>query len=259
MEIAERISPFTPEWIQGAGVHLSRYRFACNYIKNKKVLDVGCGVGYGSYMMAEAGAKTVLGIDLNQQCIDRAQAEFKRDNLRFIVDDAQVFKQTEKFKPFDTIVSFENIEHLPHPEDFMQKSTLLLESDGKLVISTPDTRYTRKDKDGKLLNKYHKSEMTQAQFSELIEKYYQTLKIFYQTVSLEGLRAQRLKYIVNHFSGSKTFKLENVIRRLFRKAPLETDLFISAESDFEIVSKPLYELHIYALVAVASKIKTDYV
>lgn len=253
MEIAERISPNTPEWIQGAGEHLSRYRFACQYVRGKRVLDVGCGVGYGSYMMAEAGADFVLGVDIDRNCIQTAHSHFKRDNAEFCVDNAQILDGARNYMPFDVIVSFENIEHLENPESFMQKSVQLLNKNGQLIVSTPDPRYSRKDENGQLLNKFHISEMSLEQFIQLISKYYENYQIYYQILSLEGLRAKRAQAIINHFGSSKTLKFENILRRLFKKAPFQIDLNINAESDFEIVSKPFLDTVIYAFIAIAEK------
>ena len=49
--------------------HLERYRFARGFADGRRVLDIACGAGYGSQMLAEAGAETVTGVDLNQDII----------------------------------------------------------------------------------------------------------------------------------------------------------------------------------------------
>lgn len=251
MEIAERISPFTPEWIRSGGEHLCRYRYAGQYVQGKRVLDVGCGIGYGSYLLSDSGAEFVLGIDWDQDCIKKAKKVFKKNNLEYVVDDAQALTNTKNYNNFDIVVSFENIEHLPKPDVFLNKCVQLLHPEGMLIVSTPNGATSWKNSNGAPLNPYHPSEMTEEEFQTLLSKYFEIVKIQYQIMTLEGLRAQRLNHIISHIGTSKTFKFEQFLRKIFRKTPLSTDLNIHAESDFEITSKPFWDSHIFAFVAIA--------
>src|SRR5436305_1525474 len=55
------IHPATPWW----GEHRCRYRFALPYARGARVLDIACGTGFGAAMLAEAGARSVCGVDLD--------------------------------------------------------------------------------------------------------------------------------------------------------------------------------------------------
>ena len=58
--------------------HLIVYKFANDFCKNKKVLDAGCGEGYGSWFLSE-DANEVIGIDVSCEAIQHAQKKYKRE------------------------------------------------------------------------------------------------------------------------------------------------------------------------------------
>src|SRR4051794_1162279 len=63
--------------------HLSRYYQALRYIDGEcRVLDVACGKGYGSALLATR-AKHVTGIDLNNPSLEFARANFARENIEY--------------------------------------------------------------------------------------------------------------------------------------------------------------------------------
>src|SRR5512139_3486774 len=63
--------------------HLHRYRFAKEFVKGKKVLDLACGEGYGSLMLSEE-AGDVTGIDIDETTIRHASSKYLRGNLKFL-------------------------------------------------------------------------------------------------------------------------------------------------------------------------------
>src|SRR5437763_14770065 len=89
--------------------HLHRYAVADELVKNKKVLDLACGEGYGSFLMATK-AHSVTGIDNNSIVIKNASEKYKRTNLEFI--EGQAEKLPFEDHSYDLVVSFETLEHL---------------------------------------------------------------------------------------------------------------------------------------------------
>lgn len=61
---------------------LSRYIIASDLVEDMKVLDTGCGLGWGSYILS-LKAKEVLGIDVNENSISYATSNWKANNLSF--------------------------------------------------------------------------------------------------------------------------------------------------------------------------------
>ena len=98
--------------------HLARYEYARQFVAGLDVLDVACGTGYGSQMLADAGAKSVLGVDISREAIEFARGHHASDRTRFELGDAQNLYDIPREK-FDAIVSFETVEHVPNADAFL--------------------------------------------------------------------------------------------------------------------------------------------
>lgn len=155
--------------------HLERYSFALDFIKNKKVLDIACGTGYGSKLMAEAGAEKVVGGDIEEGAIREAQALKRIDNLDFLVVNAMKMPFAEK--EFDIVVSFETIEHLSNPEKFIKEIARVLKSGGYLILSTPNRIATKKIG---IDNPFHLREFAKREIAQLLSDYFGKIEIFGQ-------------------------------------------------------------------------------
>ena len=92
--------------------HLERYYFARDFIKNKKVLDIAWGIGYGSEILGRH-AKKIIGGDISIETIKFARKKYPNKKINSLQIDAT--KMDLKSNSFDVVVSFETIEHF---EDF---------------------------------------------------------------------------------------------------------------------------------------------
>ena len=156
-------------------LHLARYRFAARLVADKDVLDVACGTGYGSAMLASAGARQVTGVDIAPEAISHASAHFARENLTFVRMDVQDLRE---IPPVDLVVSFETIEHLEDPMRFLQEVTNVMKVGGELVISTPvRMRGTLLDAPE---NPFHLREWSPPEFEELLRKFFTDVQIMFQ-------------------------------------------------------------------------------
>ena len=128
-------------------LHRERYGWASEHVVGKDVLDLACGVGYGSAMMAEAGAKSVTGVDISPEAIAEAESSFQAPNLAFFCSDYRLLKsggapvplQEAYQRGFDVAVSLETIEHLPDPADLVRVLHAGLRPGGILIASVPVT------------------------------------------------------------------------------------------------------------------------
>ena len=66
--------------------HMSRYHFIKNLVRGKKVLDIGCGAGYGSKILSETAA-VVVGIDIDNDAITHAAENYGSDTVSFVAGD----------------------------------------------------------------------------------------------------------------------------------------------------------------------------
>lgn len=122
-----------------AAQHIVRYAAVKDIVVGKRVLDVACGEGYGARLLLEWGAREVVGLDISPDAIATATRQFGGKNVAFLVGDAGSLETAlADVEPFDLLVSFETVEHLARPDDFLAALPGLLAPDGVIVISCPN-------------------------------------------------------------------------------------------------------------------------
>lgn len=151
--------------------HLHRYHSIIPFIKQKTVLDIACGEGYGTDLIAKHAHK-VYGVDLDQSCIKWATEKYvpANNNLEFktgSVDNIPVANNS-----IDVIVSFETIEHVNSDtqQRFMAEVKRVLKSNGILIISTPNTaNYTNRYEHH---NEFHLKEFQKEEFHAFLKSHF---------------------------------------------------------------------------------------
>ncbi|MFC0203439.1 methyltransferase domain-containing protein [Novosphingobium soli] len=114
--------------------HVARYAFAAQLAADADVLDVGCGVGYGSQWLGKAGARSVLGFDISADAIDHARMNYFHPAVSFKVQDATAIEPGDGY---DLVTCFELIEHIEEQEHVLDLIKGALREGGVLAISTP--------------------------------------------------------------------------------------------------------------------------
>ena len=179
--------------------HLHRYAFATELIKEKKVLDIACGDGYGSNLMAKE-ANEVYGIDIDSKTINEAKVKYQKKNLSFVegsIENIQLPAAT-----FEAVVCFETIEHIDNHDKAISEIKKILKPDGVLIISTPEKgNYT--DKPGNR-NPFHKKELTESEFVDLLKKYFEFISVSHQNFLSTSIITQQptgnFKYYEGNFN-----------------------------------------------------------
>lgn len=108
----------------------ARYHFAKTITKNKSVIDIACGTGYGSAILADE-ANSVIGVDISPISIAYANKHYKKEKINFIIDD--FFSCQQKA---DVAISFETIEHLKSDLNKTVNHLLLLANE-LVICSVP--------------------------------------------------------------------------------------------------------------------------
>ena len=104
-------------------------------LKNKKILDVGCGGGILSESLALKGAK-VKGIDLAEGPLKVAKIREQKSNLGITYEKIETSKLIKKKEKFDVITCLEMLEHVPDPEKTVKECSELLNDNGDIFFST---------------------------------------------------------------------------------------------------------------------------
>jgi 2-polyprenyl-3-methyl-5-hydroxy-6-metoxy-1,4-benzoquinol methylase len=154
-------------WDSLGSQHVARYLWARSRVGHGLVLDVACGTGYGSALLAAPGRR-LLGIDASAAAVGQANRDFASDDVRFEVGDATRLPVADS--SVDFVVSFETIEHLAEPTEFVDEVARVLRTGGTLLLSTPDRDvYSGGRTDGRSNNPFHPSEMTRSELLALLQ------------------------------------------------------------------------------------------
>jgi SAM-dependent methyltransferase len=141
-------------------LHLARYAFAASHLRSGRALDIACGVGYGTRLLAErgGGGQCVVGVDVSAAAVAHAREHYGGAGVEYRVCDALAFEDPEGF---DTIVSLETVEHVADPELLIARLVGLLRPGGVLIASVPTTPSVD-------LNPHHRHDFTERSFRRLV-------------------------------------------------------------------------------------------
>ena len=114
--------------------HMARYLWASELASGRAVLDAGCGVGYGTALLAGAGATEAVGIDVSSESVEAGRAGAP-DNASFVVGDIHALPFEDG--RFGLVVCFEVIEHVEEQDAVLAELARVLASDGVLALSSP--------------------------------------------------------------------------------------------------------------------------
>lgn len=173
----ERYVPGT--WSEIAAYeHRPRYAFASSLAAGKRVLDFGCGSGYGAADLAKEAAH-VTAVDISEEALAYAREHHKASNLVFERRD----DLAEGLEPasFDLITCFELVEHLARADQLRLLTSLkrLLTEDGLLLISTPNPAATANYGE----NPFHLHEMSEAQFRATLTSAFPEVRFLGQVIA----------------------------------------------------------------------------
>jgi SAM-dependent methyltransferase len=159
----ERTLPDVPEenyWFQR---HLVVYEWIRRRVGGLRVVDMACGEGYGSDVLARSAA-SVVGVDANPEAHEHAKARYTRPGLRFERDMIQTFAQDA-----DAIVFLQTIEHVPEPGELLEHFKRISDV---AYISTPNVLTLAPQGAERSGNPWHVHEYRAQEFRELLERHF---------------------------------------------------------------------------------------
>ncbi len=143
-----------------------------------KILDCGCGAGYGSLILGELTNSEVVGADVDDEAVQIARMlHLGERNILF--QRKPLEEKAKNGERFDYLVSLETMEHVEHPRLFLEAALELLQEEGSLFLSVPHWRFHGTD-----LNSDHRTNWTLEKLTALFQRYFQNFQILVSEVSI---------------------------------------------------------------------------
>ncbi|MFQ5578179.1 MAG: class I SAM-dependent methyltransferase, partial [Anaerolineae bacterium] len=153
--------------------HMASYQEALRYSYGRKVLDIGCGVGYGAFFLAAYGAGQVVGVDVSGNALAYARRVYHHPVLRYL--QASALQLPFADQTFDFVFSSQVIEHVPSVAAFLAEVKRVLSPTGFCLITTPNKTLFTPLKTGN--NPHHLNEMDLRTYAEYMRQAFPRIRL----------------------------------------------------------------------------------
>ena len=170
----ERTLPDVPEENYWFRRHLVVYEWIAARTAGRRVVDMACGEGYGSDVLAR-GAASVVGVDANPEAHEHARLRYRRPNLRFVRDMVETFSE-----PCDAVVFLQTIEHVQDPGAILERFKAMLAAGGGggvAYVSTPNVLTLAPVGAERSGNPWHVREYRAAEFRDLCRAHFSSVEL----------------------------------------------------------------------------------
>lgn len=157
--------------------HAARYAFARRFAAGRRVLDAGCGAGYGSSLLAREAA-SVAALDVGEEALAHAREHYAAPNLHFLRASCEDLPLGSG--SVDLLVSFEVIEHLTRWESFLDEARRVLGGKGLFLVSTPNRDYYAESRRQSGPNPFHVHEFDHAEFEAALRARFPEVRLLVQ-------------------------------------------------------------------------------
>jgi|SRR5690554_4223763 len=193
----------SPWW----GEHVHRYNYSLKHFikKTDRVLDIACGTGFGTDLIAKHSENDVIGGDISDEAIEFCKNSLSRKNLSFHHMDGT--KLPFEDGHFDAITSFETIEHTTEFHKMISEFKRTTKKKGLIILSTPN--FIINSPSGVVTNPFHTQEWNYDDFVELLNTHFNKYELFGQKYS-------------RYSKKNMAYRIENLLlQRGIRKMPLK--------------------------------------
>jgi SAM-dependent methyltransferase len=162
----ERTLPDVPEENYWYRRHLVVYEWIADRVEGLRAIDMACGEGYGSAVLAEKAA-AVVGVDANPEAHEHARLRYTAANLRFERGLVDSFSE-----PADAVVFLQTIEHLQDPGATLEHFKALVGEAGTVFLSTPNVLTLAPKGAPRSDNPWHVHEYRPEEFERLCREHF---------------------------------------------------------------------------------------
>lgn len=154
--------------------HLFAYERAAACLKaSDAVLDIGCGAGYGTRLLANR-ARQVTGVDVSADAVEAATTAYGSDSCTFLRYDGIRLPFADG--QFEAATSFQTIEHVQDDGGFVAEAARVLKPGAPFVLTTPN-RSTRLREGQRPWNRFHVREYSASQLSALLSTAFSEVEV----------------------------------------------------------------------------------
>lgn len=229
----ERTLPDLPEENYWYRRHLIVYKWIAERVGDKRVVDMACGEGYGSGVLAERAAH-VTGVDANPEAYEHAKAKYAGEKVSIVRDLVQMHRE-----PADAVVFLQTIEHVEDPAGMLRHFASMLEPGGEVYVSTPNLLTLAGPGAEKSENPWHIKEYRAGEFRALCEEVFDGVEI-YGLFHARKLRVHEL--VLRHAAWDtihKTLHISKLFYDRFTPAISERDFKLEREPGAERLDEAL--------------------
>src|SRR3712207_8888110 len=160
----ERTLPDVPAENYWYRRHLAVYRWIAERCRGLDVVDMACGEGYGTSVLAERALR-VTGVDANPEAYEHARLKYTRPGVRLVRDLVETYSE-----PCDAVVFLQTIEHVQNPGEILEHIRSMLRPGGTAYVSTPNVLTLAPEGAEKSGNPWHVKEYRANEFRSLCEQ-----------------------------------------------------------------------------------------
>jgi 2-polyprenyl-3-methyl-5-hydroxy-6-metoxy-1,4-benzoquinol methylase len=168
----ERTLPDVPAENYWFRRHLVVYEWIAARVGGLRVVDLACGEGYGSQVLARAAA-SVVGVDANPDAHEHARLRYRASNLRFVRDMVETYSE-----PCDVVVFLQTIEHVHDPDGVLENVKAMLAPGGTAYVSTPNVLTLAPKGADRSGNPWHLREYRADEFRALCAAHFGSVELY---------------------------------------------------------------------------------
>ena len=159
----ERTLPDVPAENYWFRRHLAVYEWIAARCGGLDAVDLACGEGYGTAVLASRAAR-VVGVEANPEAFEHARLRYSRPGVSFVRDLVERYGE-----PCDAAVFLQTIEHVENPGAILEQIVSLLRPGGRAYVSTPNVLTLAPEGAAKSGNPWHVKEYRAEEFRELCD------------------------------------------------------------------------------------------
>jgi 2-polyprenyl-3-methyl-5-hydroxy-6-metoxy-1,4-benzoquinol methylase len=168
----ERTLPDVPAENYWFRRHLAVYEWIAERCAGLEVVDLACGEGYGTDVLARRAAR-VAGVDANPEAFEHARLKYERPGVRFVRDLVESYEES-----CNAVVFLQTIEHVEDPKGMLDRFRSLLRPGGTAYVSTPNVLTLAPPGAEKSDNPWHLREYRPEEFQRLCEGSFEQVEMY---------------------------------------------------------------------------------